>query len=85
MNNSEKLIMLLIAFAGAGGLVGLITFLVNATDNGGIFYGKWLTKTKAPHQCGHPSWFTGEAGDRWQCRKCKTIWQHAGHSWKAEK
>lgn len=63
-------------------IVGIISILVFGTENGGILHGKWLTKT---HNCKHPSYFAGEAGDRWQCRKCKTIWEQNGRGWEAEK
>lgn len=79
----DDLLIVISAMTLAACISGIIFFLVNATGSGGIFYGKYITKTN-PHYCNYPNSFDGDNGDRWQCRKCKTIWKQTGYRWRNE-
>ncbi len=83
MDDSERISAILISLVATGIIVWLISFIAAAMDSGGIFYGKYITKTN-PHHCNKPGLFDGDQGDRWQCHQCKTIWVKTGIGWTNE-
>lgn len=78
----DKVTQVVSALTFSAAVVTIIWFLVAGLSEGGIFYGKYLKKSKRPHYCNHP--VGGETGDQWQCRKCSRIWEYTKWSWEKQ-